>query len=235
MKDYLDVEYDFKSHPKSNYPFRLSNYLSREFGLLPGQDLLEIGSGRAEVLAGFARQGINCHAIDSAPSARGYAEECGAQFETFQISTKNLVNPFGGKKFDIVFSKSLIEHIEDPLHFLSSIRNILKPGGKVVTLTPDFESNYKIFYDDITHIKPFTSVSLKQSLELTSFVDIKVFKFRQLPSTWDSSFFRFLSICTGLVTHHRVKNKWCRWSRELMIASIGINHSELENREEASN
>lgn len=128
MTDYLDVEYDLESHPKSGYPDKLSLYISGRFNLLPGQDLLEIGSGRAEVLAGFVRQGINCHAIDSAPSARKFAEESGAVFEYFQIDADAEVSPFNGKKFDIIFSKSLIEHLPDPIVFLELARNLLKPG-----------------------------------------------------------------------------------------------------------
>jgi hypothetical protein len=92
----------------------------------------------------------------------------------------------------------------------------------MVILTPDFEANYKIFYDDITHVKPFTSVSVIQLLELTGFRNCKVFKFRQLPLTWRFKLINILSILSGTIARPRWRNKWFRWSRELMLAGIGI-------------
>ena len=97
----------------------------------------------------------------------------------------------------------------------------MKPGGLFVTLTPDWESNQEIFYDDLTHVKPFTKVSLNQMLEYGNFEGIEVRTFRQLPITWQSSFFNFLAFLTSFLAPPRAKNKWIRWSRELMIIGVG--------------
>ena len=53
---------------------------------------------------------------------------------------------FGGKKFDVIFSKSFVEHIDDPLSFFQWCSGLLVDGGKVISLTPDWELNYKIFF-----------------------------------------------------------------------------------------
>ena len=82
--------------------------------------------------------------------------------------------------------------------------------------------NTKIFFDDITHVKPFSIVTLNQILELTDFKGIEVYKFRQLPMTWHNPVIRVLSVITSLISPPRVKQKWFRWSRELMLASVGI-------------
>jgi cyclopropane fatty-acyl-phospholipid synthase-like methyltransferase len=221
--NYIDVEYDNKKRPETNYPEKLAKYIVDTFNLSAGNDLLEVGCGRSELLREFNKLGINTYGIDSDIAAKHYAETSGAKFDLIEITKSNMKLPFNGMKFDIIFSKSFIEHLEDPISYFNFSKSILKINGKFINLTPDWESNYKIFYDDVTHIKPFSKVTIFQSLELANFKEIEVFRFRQLPITWNSKFFRVLSVISGLFAHHRVKNKWFRWSRELMIASVGIN------------
>jgi SAM-dependent methyltransferase len=220
MSDYLSVEYTQDKRPLTTYPEKLAHYLFKEFGLSAGQSILEVGSGRCELLEQFAHLGLITHAIDSAPSAENFAIKAGAKFELYEYSPAKNSNPFLGMKFDVVFSKSFIEHISEPIGYFQWCRTILKDGGKLISLTPDWEANFKVFYDDVTHVKPFTEISLKQTLEFTNFQDIRVFRFRQLPSTWKSNLMLLLSRITGTVSHHRAKSKWFRWSRELMIASV---------------
>jgi len=42
--------------------------------------------------------------------------------------------------FDVVTLNHVIEHAEDPLSLLEECRRILKPGGKIVVLTPNVTS-----------------------------------------------------------------------------------------------
>lgn len=221
--NYIEVEYNNEKRPETNYPAQLAKYIFDKFNLTVGCDLLEVGCGRSELLKEFHNLGLNTFGIDSDIAAKLFAEKSGAKFDLFEITNNNTELPFKGKKFDIIFSKSFIEHIEDPISYFNFSKSILKINGKFINLTPDWESNYKIFYDDVTHIKPFSTISLMQSLELANFKEIKVFRFRQLPITWNSNLFKMISVMSGLFAHHRVKNKWFRWSRELMIASVGIN------------
>jgi hypothetical protein len=52
---------------------------------------------------------------------------------------------------------------------------------------------------------------------------MEVFKFRQSPITWSNSFALAMSKLTSVFTPPRVKQKWFRWSRELMLAIVGKN------------
>jgi len=222
MKDYLEVEYNEINHPVTTYPEKLAVYLFQKFDLKVGQKLLEIGSGRCEILNEFRKLGLQTYAVDSAESAKEYATKAGAKFELGLIEDSTSFNFFNEVSFDIIFTKSFIEHINYPEKFVEACYKRLNNNGKMVILTPDFEANYKIFYDDITHVKPFTSVSVIQLLELTGFRNCKVFKFRQLPLTWRFKLINILSILSGTIARPRWRNKWFRWSRELMLAGIGI-------------
>jgi len=222
LPDYLEVEYSEKKRPKTQYSEKLANHLFKKYGLKQNQDLLEIGSGRAEILKEFNILGLNTYAIDSAETASKYAKDSESDFENIEFNKNEKFNPFNGKKFDVIFTKSFVEHIDDPILFAKTCYDLLKPGGKLITLTPDWERNYAIFYDDLTHVKPFTTESLLQFYEFAGFKNIKIERFMQLPSTWNSKSMFILAKMTSLISPLRSKNKWLRWSRELMISGIGI-------------
>jgi SAM-dependent methyltransferase len=125
--------------------------------------------------------------------------------------------PYPDNFFDIIYNKSLLEHLNKPDKFLNEARRVLKPNGKILCLVPDWESNYKTYFDDFTHRTPFTEVSLNDIYEITDFKKISVTKFRQLPIVWRFPAINiFCSIIAPFVPV-RTKNKFLRWSRELML------------------
>jgi 2-polyprenyl-3-methyl-5-hydroxy-6-metoxy-1,4-benzoquinol methylase len=221
MSDYLEVEYSQEKRPLTSYPAKLANHLYEEFSLKPGMKILEFGCGRAELLKQFKVLGLETFAADDAPTSRKYAEEAGAQFSLFSFKDSNSGNPFKNKKYDVIISKSFVEHLVNPIDFALLSNELLTPGGLFISLTPDWESNKEIFFDDLTHVKPFTRTSMQQLLEYGSFEVIKNTRFRQLPITWRSRGMNALAAVTSLIVRPRAKNKWMRWSKELMIIGVG--------------
>ncbi len=73
---------------------------------------------------------------------------------------------FKNEEFDAVFSSYVIEHIQNPLFMVKELRRILKKNGKLVVMTNDWirthDKKHSSFYDDYTHVRPFTKQSLKQ-------------------------------------------------------------------------
>jgi SAM-dependent methyltransferase len=73
---------------------------------------------------------------------------------------------FDDNTFSGIFSSYVIEHLKDPLFALKEMHRILKPNGKLVMLTTDFVNTHGLrngnFYDDYTHIRPFTKISLEK-------------------------------------------------------------------------
>ena len=45
--------------------------------------------------------------------------------------------PFPSSHFDMVISRSVIEHLEDPVQVFGEFARVLRPGGKVVVITPN--------------------------------------------------------------------------------------------------
>ena len=219
-RDYLQVEYDVNRRPATTYPDLLARHIAQLTGMRAGDALLEVGSGRAEVARGFVGLGIHVTAVDSAPSARDHALQAGVNFIEATIE-RGTTLPVPPESQDFVFSKSFVEHLREPVAFLETCRALLKPGGMVICLTPDWETNYRIFFDDVTHVTPFSRATMRQALELSGYNKIESFRFRQLPITWRNPVVNLTSAALAPLVPPRTTNKFLRWSRELMLCGLG--------------
>jgi SAM-dependent methyltransferase len=65
--------------------------------------------------------------------------------------------------------ESFLEQLREPSCFFSEAFRVLRPGGLLLSLVPDWEANYKTYFDDITHRTPFTSVALGDLYRMCDF------------------------------------------------------------------
>ena len=218
---YLHVHYSEERRPTTEYPQLLAQRLVSLFELGANARLLDVGSGRAEVSRGFQEAGLSVTCLDHSPAGQQFAALAELDFIQHDVSSREPL-PFESNSYDIIFCKSLIEHLAEPLPFLQDCHRVLNHGGRLIVLTPDWQANHKIFFDDVTHVKPFTVESLRQALEMTGYRDVSSETFRQLPVTWRWPSVNLLSACLAPFVPVRTKNKFFRWSRELMICGSGL-------------
>jgi ubiquinone/menaquinone biosynthesis C-methylase UbiE len=120
--------------------------------LVPGQKVLDAGCGR------YMRF---CKDLSDA------AAVVGIDLET-TLETDNRSMPFGVRgdvsrlpfpngHFDMVISRSVIEHLEDPPQVFREFSRVLRPGGKVVIITPNK-------YDYVSVIASLTPYWVHRSL-----------------------------------------------------------------------
>lgn len=186
--------------------------------------ILDYGCGRGEISQAFRTRGFQVVAADTAHDAGQSLEE--NDYVLLDGTKRRL--PFADETFDVVFSKSVIEHLSEPLVTMSELVRVLKPGGQLISLTPDWEQNFKIFFDDVTHIRPYSRKTMSQLYGLLGLVDIRTFRFRQLPICWRFSVFNFLAACISPFVPVRTEIKFLRWSRELMLAGTGRKPNTIE-------
>ena len=215
MTDYLKVVYDEASHPFTEYPAKLCAYLFQAFGMEPGMKLLESGCGRGEFLGHFHKLGLECHGLDRSAEIKALLAGSGIPVQICDVEKEKV--PFADNTFDVVYNKSFLEHLRDPDIFLNEARRILRPGGLLLCLVPDWESNYKIYFDDFTHRTPFSAVSLRDIYRICDFERISVYKFRQLPIVWQYPVLNYFCAAISPFISVRTQNKFLRWSRELML------------------
>jgi 2-polyprenyl-3-methyl-5-hydroxy-6-metoxy-1,4-benzoquinol methylase len=99
----------------------------------------------------------------------------GIQAEGCDIDTTNFETdklPYSNDNFDHIMLYSVIEHVQNSDHFLIEIKRILKKDGNLIIITPNFKYCFKSFYDDPTHIKPFTVIGLEKILKIYDFKNI---------------------------------------------------------------
>ena len=217
MSDYLNVVYDEGSHPFTEYSAQLCHYLFQSYNMKKGMTLLEPGCGRGEHLRHFKDMGLNVNGLDLSPQAPKLAPDL--SISVCDIENESL--PYPDDHFDIIYNKSFLEHLREPSRVIKEIYRVLKPGGLFLSMVPDWESQYKKYYDDYTHRTPFTTVSLTNIYKVNEFIDVNVFKFRQLPIVWKyPSINHFCSLISPFIPV-RTKNKFLRWSRELMLIGGG--------------
>src|SRR3972149_6510853 len=144
--DYISVIYSENRAPKSNYPSALITYLKQRFDINHGDKLLEIGGGRGNFLSEFSKVGLNSFGVDRESSAIEYSKDLDVR--VCDISKEKL--PFPDDYFDLIYHKSLIEHLYNPDNLMRESIRTLKPAGKIIILTPDWVSQMKNFYEDIT-------------------------------------------------------------------------------------
>lgn len=101
-----------------------------------GGSVLEVGCGNGAFLAVLRRlrPDVALSGVD--------IEDCGirdlARFTFHHGQLEQLALPAAA--FDAVYCSNLIEHVPDPLAFLGRVREVLKPGGVMVGITPDHRS-----------------------------------------------------------------------------------------------
>ena len=222
-KDYLALIYNETRRPKTDYPLKLAEHLIQRFEIKPNDKLLDVGCGRGEMLNAFSEFGIDCYGVDGAFSAA----KTNTKIELLDISKETFT--YEDNFFDVIFLKSVIEHILDPSFMLSEIHRILKPDGMFIVLTPDWHRSMRVFYEDPTHIHPYLPQSLKDLLLLSGFRDVKTELFYHHPLIWKYSFYRclsfllqcFLSVKITRKLTEITKIKFIRWSVERQVLGIG--------------
>lgn len=73
------------------------------------------------------------------------------------------------ESIDFITMNAVIEHIYNPSNILNECYRVLKKDGIIIIRTPNFQLDYKNFYNDPTHVKPYTPKSLTKILELHNF------------------------------------------------------------------
>ena len=216
MKNYNGTIYDEKSRPVTSYPDQLAGYLVERFHIKPGSRILDNGCGRGDFYRGFAHCGMEVYGTD-------IEKVFDDVYSGINLEQDRL--PFEDDYFDVVFSKSVIEHIHKPENYMNEMYRVLKPGGRIIIMVPDWQSCMYIYYDDCTHVQPYTMTGLMDTIKIFGFKNVSSELFYQLPCVWKHPEIKiicyFLQLFGGRVTRV-TRNKFIRFSRELMVLGTGI-------------
>ena len=135
VKDYYEELWE--SLPEDLEPPDLE--LRRRFALsdvTPGDRVLDLGCGAGELTADLARVAPHTVGADVAEAALARARRRHPDLQLRLVSLEGIL-PFDDGAFDVVWSSEVIEHVADTARWLSEVRRVLAPQGRLLLTTPD--------------------------------------------------------------------------------------------------
>ncbi len=102
-----------------------------------GLRILDIGCGGGLLSEPMARLGADVVGADAAPRnipvASVHAEQSGLVIDYRFTTAEDLAA--AGEQFDVVLNMEVVEHVADPLAYLTACQQLLKPGGLMLCST----------------------------------------------------------------------------------------------------
>jgi SAM-dependent methyltransferase len=128
--------------------------------------VVEIGAGYCEWINNVAA--ARRVAVDIWPDIARYAAP---GVETTVLDASRELATLGVSSFDAVLASNILEHFEPgvAMAVVEDIGRLLKPGGRLIVVQPNFRYAAKRYFDDYTHRSVFTDVSLPNLLRAHGF------------------------------------------------------------------
>lgn len=119
-------------------------------------DVLDMGCGYGDFINHI--QAARKEAVDLSESLAPYL----STDVTFRIQSCTEMRDRSDGQFNTVFASNLLEHLspEQTRETLAEARRLLKPGGMLVLIQPNFKYCASDYFDDYTHVQIFTHVGL---------------------------------------------------------------------------
>ncbi|RPG17962.1 MAG: class I SAM-dependent methyltransferase [Pelagibacteraceae bacterium TMED124] len=127
-------------------------------------NILDVGAGLCKY---YPESVNNCknnyYACDVKDVFRNFIEYRGINFIEVDLSKKQI--DINDGFFDLIICSHMIEHLSNPELLLNELERILCPGGIIFFKTPNIKQVKWNFYDDFTHLRPYTQNSLLKAVE----------------------------------------------------------------------
>jgi SAM-dependent methyltransferase len=148
-----------------------------------GDRVLEIGAGYCEFINNIdAGEKV---ALDLNPQTRQYSAPGVA---VYQAAAEEVAGVVPADHFDAAFMSNFLEHCRSRDQVLAVLRGtftVLRPGGRVLILGPNFRYCFRDYYDYFDHHLPLTEQAVAEALRLCGF-ELEVVQPRTLPFSFRS-------------------------------------------------
>jgi SAM-dependent methyltransferase len=139
-------------------------------GYLSGK--LDLSGSVVDLGAGY------CDFINNIPASVRYAVDISPELSRHAAAGVTCVNApawdlhdISDSTIDVVHASNLFEHFTDEEleRVVAGVRRVLKPSGKLILLQPNYKLSYRDYFDDPTHKKAFSDISLGVFLTMHGF------------------------------------------------------------------
>jgi len=157
-----------------------------------GRRVLEVGSGignmSRHILAG-GRDRLVLTDMDAwyrAELADRFAEAPEVRVDELRLPDPAAKARFAEDRLDTIVALNVVEHIEDDVGALGTMREILAPGGRIVILVPALEALYGEMDRELGHHRRYTRRTLSDLFRQAGFRVERLFWFNRagVPGWW---------------------------------------------------
>jgi len=118
--------------------------------LCDGQKILDLNPGFEGIYDELDGSNVEYIGLEQNPCVRDFLEKRGITVKDWKIPKI----PLDDNSVDYVLSTPFIEHLPsyiDALNFLLEVKRVLKPGGKILMIVPNYLTLKAIFFEDYKH------------------------------------------------------------------------------------
>lgn len=123
--------------------------------------------------------------------------------------------------FDLVFVSNLLEHFDGQdavARFLRSTRRLVRPGGRILVMGPNFRYCMREYFDFADHVVPLTHLSVAEHLHGAGYEVGDV-----VPKFLPYSFRKRLPASRGLASAYlRLRPLWRIFGKQFLVEGIRI-------------
>lgn len=163
IEEYFNTAYIY--NPRNNIFWKeIARYLNKRKLIKEDDELLDLGAGYCY----FVNQ-IKCRKKVAVDIYKKFSDFADKTVETHILSWEDLAKL--DHLFDVVFASNFFEHLEinEVEYCLRIISKILKPGGRLIAIQPNYRYCYKHYFDDYTHKTIFDHESFCQVIQKQNF------------------------------------------------------------------
>lgn len=165
-----------------------------------GARLLELGCGNGDRLRALQQKGYRVEGQDVAPAAVSAAAGPGITVHHGELHNLGLE----AASFDVIAMNHVLEHVPDPRPFLREVRQLLAPGGFLVSVQPNGASRAHrrfgpdwVGLDPPRHLHVYSPASLRMVLRDAGFRDVRVHSTVLRAEHWERDSLRRQAARTG--------------------------------------
>jgi SAM-dependent methyltransferase len=155
------------------------DYLARY--IAPDAAVLELGAGWCDFSNQVRAARVVAMDIDAT------VQRAAASHVRAEVGDCTDLGRFADGSFDVVFASNLLEHLDRDQsgRLLAGAARVLRPGGRLILMQPNFRLDPGRYFDDFTHVSVFTDQSLGDYLTSLGW-HVEVRQARFLPLTLKS-------------------------------------------------
>jgi ubiquinone/menaquinone biosynthesis C-methylase UbiE len=126
----------------------------------PGDTVVELGAGWCDFInAVRSERRVAVDLWDGISRVAAPGVEC-------HVGPADDLGFLGDDSVDLILASNLLEHLERPAiaHLLGEVRRVLRPGGRLILVQPNFRLCAPNYFDDYTHVSVWSDVGMSEYL-----------------------------------------------------------------------